>query len=129
MKPKDPRKVIAKPSRPKTGSAAAKNKIAPVAKSMPKGSVGTAAIKRASVKPSPKPSNSSSKLNNLNAQGKPKMGLTRGSRDTGQVGNDNMRENYNASKDSKMPRTKQLSSYKKDGGASRSFMRRGGKGK
>jgi hypothetical protein len=45
------------------------------------------------------------------------------------IGNENMREAYNASKDSKMPRTKQLSSYKKDGGASRNFMRRGGKGK
>ena len=45
------------------------------------------------------------------------------------TGDQNMREAYNASKDSKMPRTKQLSSYKKDGGASRNFMRRGGTGK
>ena len=45
------------------------------------------------------------------------------------TGDQNMRENYNASKDSKYPRTKQLSSYKKDGGASRNFMRRGGNGK
>ena len=45
------------------------------------------------------------------------------------TGDQNMREAYNASRDSKMPRTKQLSSYKKDGGASRNFMRRGGNGK
>jgi hypothetical protein len=79
--------------------------------------------------PLKKKSNPSAKLQNLNAQGKPKQILTRGSRDTGQVGDQNMRENYNASRGSKMPRVKQLSSYKKDGGASRRFARAGGKGK
>jgi hypothetical protein len=62
---------------------------------------------------------------------------SRGSNTPTQVGDQNMRESYNASRDVKKPtlsgqpgpRLKQLSSYKKDGGASRAQMRRGGSGK
>ena len=62
---------------------------------------------------------------------------SRGSKTAKQMGDMNMRENYNASRDVKKPtlsgqpgpRSKQLSSYKKDGGAGRRFTRAGGKGK
>ena len=139
-KPKNPRKDMAKPSRPKTAGAAAKNKVALTAKPMPRGSAATAAKKRASVKPSPSPTTKSSGLSKVEPKAGPrkfKTTMTKSPEGKANIarisskktGDQNFRENYNASRDSKYPRVKDLSSSRADNGAGRRFMRKGGTGK